>query len=336
MALLRYFQVTASLPTAENTTLGDTVTQSANAAVLREVQAERPRKRKAYTVFTAEQRATIGKYASEHGNAAAVKFKANIEGGQLGESTVRLFKKRYFEELKKAKHSGATVPEVKSIASRKRGRPLTLGDVDTKAQAYIKALRKAGTPVNVNIVLAAAEGVVTAVDRTLLKKNGGTIELKCPWAQSLMRCMKFVKRRGSTQVKAKLSVADIAKLRKSYLLQIKGMVDAHNIPSQLVINWDQAGIKLVPSGLNDKHQVTATLAGTLSGKILPLQILYQGKTERCHPSQTFPDGFDIWHTPNHWANEETTLRFIENVILPYDQAPDQAALAIFDVFKGHM
>ena len=120
MALLRYFQVTASLPTAEDTTLCDTVTQSANAAVLREVQAERPRKRKAYTVFTAEQRATIGKYASEHGNAAAVKkFKANIEGGQLGESTVRLFKKRYFKELKKAKHSGATVPEVKSIASRK-------------------------------------------------------------------------------------------------------------------------------------------------------------------------------------------------------------------------
>ena len=56
--------------------------------------------RKAYTVFTAEQRATIGKYASEHGNPAAVKkVKANIEGGQLGESTVRLFKKRYIEEL---------------------------------------------------------------------------------------------------------------------------------------------------------------------------------------------------------------------------------------------
>ena len=112
---------------------GDTVTQLANAAVLREVQAERPRKRKAYTVFSPEQRATIGKSTSEHGNAAAVKkFKANIEGGQLGESIVRLFKKRYFEKLKKAKHSGATVPEVKSIASRKRGRPLTLGDVYTK------------------------------------------------------------------------------------------------------------------------------------------------------------------------------------------------------------
>ena len=74
-----YFQTQASLPTAEETTLSDTVTQSANAAVLHEVQVKRPRKRKAYTAFTAEQRATIGKYAFEHGNAAAVKkFKCRL------------------------------------------------------------------------------------------------------------------------------------------------------------------------------------------------------------------------------------------------------------------
>lgn len=36
-------------------------------------------------------------------------------------------------------------------------------------------------------------------------------------------------------------------------------------------------------------------------------------------SQTFPEGFDMWHTPNHWANEETTLRFTENVILQFIQ-----------------
>ena len=52
MALLRYFQATASLPTAKETALGDTMTQSANAAVLREVQTERLRKSKPYTVFT--------------------------------------------------------------------------------------------------------------------------------------------------------------------------------------------------------------------------------------------------------------------------------------------
>ena len=66
---------------------------------------------KAYTAFTAEQRATIGKYASEHSNLAAMKkFKADFEGGQLGESTVHLFKKCYIKELKKARNGGASVP----------------------------------------------------------------------------------------------------------------------------------------------------------------------------------------------------------------------------------
>ena len=118
-------------------------------------------------------------------------FKADFEGGQLEESTVCCFKKCYIEELRKAKSSGATVPEVRSIVSGKRGCPLTLGDVDTKAEAYLKALRKVGIPVNGKVVLAVAEGVVTANDRTMLKKNGEIIELKHPWAQLLMQRMKY-------------------------------------------------------------------------------------------------------------------------------------------------
>ena len=81
-----------SLPTAEEMALSDTGTQLVNAAVPCKVQAEWPRKCKRHTVFIAEQRVTIGKYATEHGNAAAVKkFKADIEGDKLRESTVRLF-----------------------------------------------------------------------------------------------------------------------------------------------------------------------------------------------------------------------------------------------------
>ena len=56
----------------------------------------------------------------------------------------------------------------------------------------------------------------------------------------------------------------------------------------------------------------------------------------------FPSGFNLWHTPNHWANEETTIWLIKNII-PYIQSirvkscvPDQAGLVMYDVFKGHM
>ena len=47
---------------------------------------------------------------------------------------------------------------------------------------------------------------------------------------------------------------------------------------------------------------------------------YEGKNERCHPLTQFPEGFDIWRTPNHWANGETSIRFMKNIILPYISA----------------
>ena len=58
---------------------------------------------------------------------------------------------------------------------KKRGRPLTLGDIDREVQSYIKALRAAGTPISAPLIIAAAEGIVIARDRTLLAKNGGSI-----------------------------------------------------------------------------------------------------------------------------------------------------------------
>ena len=109
------------------------------------------------------------------------------------------------------------------------------------------------------------------------------LDTPLPWAQSLMRRMKFVKRQGSTQAKAKLSDADIAKLRKSYLLQIKGMVDAHKIPSQLVINWDQAGVKLVPSSnwtLEQEGAERVEITG-LNDKQPHLQVHSQGTYFHC-------------------------------------------------------
>ena len=100
------------------------------------------------------------------------------------------------------------------------------------------------------------------------------------------------------------------------------------------------------AGEGDKRQITITLAGTLSGHFLPCQVLYyyEGKTERCHPTTAdrFPNGCDIWHTPNHWANSETSIRFVKNIIIPYvcetrkrlELDEEHMALVIFDTFKG--
>ena len=63
----------------------------------------------------------------------------------LGESTVRLFKKRYIEELNKAKETlpVGEAPAVKEIAVKTRGHPLLVGEFDIDFQTYIKALSKA-------------------------------------------------------------------------------------------------------------------------------------------------------------------------------------------------
>ena len=74
------------------------------------------------------------------------------------------------------------------------------------------------------------------------------------------------------------------------------MAESHKIPLELIINWDQTGIQLAPTSnwtmekcgaerveiaaLGDKRQITATLAGTLAGELLPLQVIYTGTTER--------------------------------------------------------
>ena len=97
------------------------------------------------------------------------------------------------------------------------------------------------------------------------------------------------------------------------------------------------------AGLGDKRQITATFAIAMCGAVLPVQILYTGKTPRCHASYAFPEGFDIWHTPNHWANTETTKRFISNIVVPYAagvraqmELPDShPAIVIYDAFRGH-
>ena len=184
MVLLKFFsKSSSSLPSVKDTRTGKAATKEAKVAVLRvltekqpqqssSVPADCPKVKRKYTSFSAEQRALIRHYAAEHGNSFAVKK-------FVRQSTVWLFKKRYLEELKKAKEilPVREAPVVKEITVKTRGCPLLVGEFDIDIEMYIKALRKAGTPVSVPAVLPAAEGVVTASNRSSLLKYGGHIVL---------------------------------------------------------------------------------------------------------------------------------------------------------------
>ena len=99
MSLYRFFKPTTSLSSAKDTGLPTHLVGEANKAV-KEVltvqnsasQSSKGKKRK-YTGFTPEIRAKTGRFAAENGYEAAVKkFKAEHN---IGESTVRLFKKKH-------------------------------------------------------------------------------------------------------------------------------------------------------------------------------------------------------------------------------------------------
>ena len=92
--------------------------------------------------------------------------------------------------------------------------------------------------------MAAANGIVSAKDVTLLASRGGNIEINKDWAKSLLRRMKYVKRKCSNA--GKVSLPNLKTIQDIFLADI--------IP---IANVD------------DKRQITAVLAATLAGRSKP-------------------------------------------------------------------
>jgi len=106
---------------------------------------------------------------------------------------------------------------------------------------------------------------------------------------------------------------------------------------------EQEGTKRVELlGKDDKRQLTALFAGSMSGDFLLIQLVYQGKATKCLPRFEFPADWDITYTSNHWCNEVTMHQYICKIILPYicskhvelKLSDDHPVVLIFDNFKG--
>lgn len=94
--------------------------------------------------------------------------------------------------------------------------------------------------------------------------------------------------------------------------------------------------------LDDKREITALLTISLSGNLLPPQLIYAGKTERCHPHYEFPEDWAISHSPSHWSTEGTMIEYCDSILAPYLESarkdsgrPNQRGLLILDVFAAH-
>ncbi len=365
MALYKYFKRESFLPNPESDLskyVPSSAIRQANEEVEPLINGEiTPAKKKRpcpYNVFTAEEKATIAKRAAELGVTNTIRFfKKKFTDRKLKESTVRLWVKRYKQVLASRKKQGKENMEVAKLENMKRGRPLMLGEVlDRQVQMYIKTLRSKGCHINTAIVMATALGIVKNRDSNLLSSNGGHIEISKHWGKHFLARLGYVKRRGNT--KSKVSVENFELLKNQFLFDIKTITAMEDIPEDLIINWDHTGLNYVPVskwtmaeegskrveivGLDDKRQITAVFGCSMRGDFLPPQIIYSGKTPRCLPSVKFADNWHITYTANHWANEETSLAYIEKILTPYVNQKrrelsldiQHPALVIFDRFKG--
>ena len=215
--------------------------------------------------------------------------------------------------------------------------------------------RRRGGTINTSVVIATGTGIVMSQNPTLLVGDG-KIELTKDWAKYLPHHMGFVKRKATT--KAKVDVKEFEEIKRLFLLDVKNVVQMDEICNDMIVNWDQTGINYVPVsswtmeaegskrvkliGKDDKRQITVVFAGSLGGDILPIQVIYQGKSLKCLPKFNFPSTWHVTYSINHWANKNTMEDYTKMIIIPYFEqtrlrlklAADTWGLVLFDNFNG--
>ena len=133
----------------------------------------------------------------------------------------------------------------------------------------------------------------------------------------------------------------------------------YQIPDDLIINFDETPLLYVCSpnhtlqfkghksvslaGKGYSKQITGTFSCTKCRIFLPIQLIYQSKTNGCHPTGIeFPEGFNITHTKNHWSNEDKVIEHLKSIIFAFAKSKraefnleeEQKYMLIFEVFKA--
>ena len=177
--------------------------------------------------------------------------------------------------------------------------------------------------------MAATRGLLLASNGNMLVEYGGHVKINRARAQSFLERMGYVKRKSTTS-KSKYSLTDFKQVKKQFLKEVAKIVVMEEITPELVLNWDQTGLNVVPAsvwtmnkqgkrrvkmiGLKDKQQITVVFYGTIQGDFLPVQLIFKGKTSRCNPKFRFLEWWHITHSPKRWSNEETMLQYIAHII----------------------
>ena len=91
-----------------------------------------------------------------------------------------------------------------------------------------------GGSVSSQVVIAAARGILTSLDKTKLQLFGGHINLTRHWAHSFLTRMNYAQRKGPQQRASFLRKI----LQREFLEDLRATMEIEEIPPELILNWD--------------------------------------------------------------------------------------------------
>lgn len=283
MALLKYFPkkvdvVEATVSTESSDDIHGASSNPGSTPCSKDTAKKKPRG--AYMKLAPEEKATIGRYASEHGVSKAVK---HFKDKSVKDSSVRDWMRAYNREVQeqlRAASLGTVVEPVLSLPCKTRGRPPILEKkLDYVLQEKIKSMREHQAAISSSVVIGVGRAILMKHDKMVLSDFGGPLTLNKEWARSVMKRMGFSKRRANS--KSKVTPNNFSVLKEAFLFDICSVVKMEEVPDQLVLNWDHTAIKIVPSsswtmekrgtkrveieGLDDRHRSLLCLLALLQG-----------------------------------------------------------------------
>ena len=187
--------------------------------------------------------------------------------------------------------------------------------------------RQAVAVISRKMVISIGNGVLNDNNPNSLSKFGGHIKLTDDWARDVLKSMDWVKRKG-TAGKVEPSKQFLEEEKFTFQRSISMVVYNHDIPPELIPNLDQTPLSYVSpgkytfnikgssnvpiKGIDDKRQITATFAVSATGELLPILLIYEGKTKF-----KLPRSFNVTFTGSHWSNTQKAMEHFETVIFPY-------------------
>ncbi|KAL3677747.1 hypothetical protein R1sor_020703 [Riccia sorocarpa] len=226
-----------------------------------------------------------------------------------------------------------------SLGRKSRGNIWTgRKELESEYKQLLEKLRKEGSVLNSVTLMLTTKAFLHSKAPSLLRENGGTFDVSRTWVRDYVRSSMQWSFRSSTTAAQTLS-SDWEEKGKLMALRMAYLIKSFNIPHELVINFDQTGLQLVPvgrektytmkgsrevavTGKDDKRQVTLVPAMTATGELLPFQIIFTGRSSRSLPTGQWANilkwhGWHLTFTDNHWASLATCQHWVQKILKPW-------------------